>query len=159
MENKVSASLTSEAAAEIKGATGVIENNLPPLISLTAEQRQATPKMGDKTLAFVYKALEYAKQNPELVPAFLDLTEVEKDVELVKALNNVLKPLAQLVEKLDDTTLQAGSEAYTAALVFYNSVKGAAKAGVPGTKSVYDDLQARFPGRSKAAISNTASKN
>jgi hypothetical protein len=115
--------------------------------------------MGDKSLAFVGKALEYAKQNPGLVPTFLDLPESEKDFELVKALNNVLKPLAQLVEKLDDTTLQAGSEAYTAALIFYNAVKGAAKAGVPGTKSVYDDLQARFPGRTKTAMATEASKN
>ena len=61
----------------------------------------------------------------------------------------VLIPLQQLVEKLDDTTLQAGSEAYTAALVFYTAVKGAARAGEPGMKTVYDDLQARFPGRGK----------
>jgi len=45
--------------------------------------------------------------------------------------------------------MQAGSEAYTASLIFYNAVKGAAKAGVPGMKTIYDDLQSRFPGRGK----------
>ena len=52
-----------------------------------------------------------------------------------------------MVEKLDDTTLLTGSEAYSAALVFYNALKGAAKAGEPGMKTVYADLQSRYPGR------------
>jgi hypothetical protein len=59
-------------------------------------------------------------------------------------------PLSQLSEKLDDTTMEAGSEAFSAALVFYNAVKAAAKAGVPGMKVVADDLQARFPRRTAA---------
>jgi hypothetical protein len=119
----------------------------------------ALPKMGDKTLAFVTKALDYAKQNPTLAPAFLNVPEFEKDVTAVTSLNNVLRPLQQLTEKLDDTTLQAGSEAYAAALIFYTSVKSAAKAGVPGTKNIYDDLQARFPGRGKVATVDKVAPN
>ena len=58
--------------------------------------------------------------------------------------------MRQLVEKLDDTTLLAGSDALSSALVFYTALKGAAKAGEPGMKTVYADLQSRYPGRSKA---------
>ena len=103
--------------------------------------------MGDKTLAFVNKAFEYAYQNPKIVPSFLDLTEFGKDAAAVTNLKKVLIPLEQLSEKLSDTNLLAGSEAYMAALAFYNAVKGAAKAGEPGMKNIYDDLQSRFPGR------------
>ncbi|MDR1339333.1 MAG: hypothetical protein LBK58_04700 [Prevotellaceae bacterium] len=39
----------------------------------------------------------------------------------------------------------AGSEAYQAALVFYNAVKAAAAQDIPGAKEVYSDLKARFP--------------
>ena len=39
----------------------------------------------------------------------------------------------------------AGSEAYQAALMFYNAVKAAAAQDIPGAKEVYADLKARFP--------------
>jgi hypothetical protein len=48
-------------------------------------------------------------------------------------------------EGIDDTVMVAGSEAYQAALVFYNAVKAAAAQDIPGAKGVYDDLKARFP--------------
>ena len=40
--------------------------------------------------------------------------------------------------------MMAGSEAYNAALVFYNSAKGASRVNVPGSEAVYSDLQQRF---------------
>jgi hypothetical protein len=159
MDNKISVTLANEAQTAILQAIATIEKNLPFLINLTNEERQANPKMGDKSLAFVNKACEYAKQNPALVPVFLDIAEFEKDVAAANSLSNLLKPLAQLTEKLDDTTLQAGSEAYTAALIFYTAAKGAAKAGMPGIKSICDDLSTRFPGRSKASSSPSVSSN
>jgi len=155
MDNRISVSISPDAVAAIKAAIDTIEKNLPTLINLTKEERHELPKMGDKTIAFVSKTLEYAKQNPKIVPAFLDLSEFEKDVNAVNSINKVLIPLQQLVEKLDDTALLAGSEAYSASLVFYNAVKGASKAGVPGTKIVFDDLQARFTDKSKVAATAT----
>lgn len=150
MENRISFTIGAEALVNINSAIATIEQNLPLLINLSADERKSIPKMGDKTLAFVSKALEYSKQNPQVVPSFLDVAEFEKDVMAVNSLNKVLIPLQRLVEKLDDSNLLAGSEAYSAALVFYNAVKGAAKAGVPGMKGVYDDLQARFAVKAKA---------
>ncbi|MCX6236738.1 MAG: hypothetical protein NTY07_04105 [Bacteroidia bacterium] len=38
----------------------------------------------------------------------------------------------------------SGREAYTAALIFCNAVKRAAKAGVPEMKTIYDDFRTRF---------------
>jgi len=149
MENKVSVTISEEASINIQKAITALLQNLPDLINLTNEERQVNPKMGDKTVAFVSKNLEYSKQNPRVVPGFLDILEFEKDVVAVTELKKVLMPLQQLVEKLDDTTMQAGSEAYTAALIFYNAVKGAAKAGEPGMKAIYEDLKSRFPGYSK----------
>jgi len=159
MDNKVSVTISEEASANIQQAITVILKNLPELINLKEDERQALPKMGDKTVSFVSKNLEYAKQNPRVVPAFLDMREFEKDAAAVNDLRKVLIPLQQLTEKLDDTVMQAGSEAYTAALIFYNALKGAAKAGEPGMKNIYDDLQARFPGRGKNGSTPATEKN
>ena len=147
MENRISIIISEEALANINKAIATINENLPDLINLSAVDRHKLPKMGDKTLAFVNKAFEYANQNPKVVPSFLDLSEFGKDTTAVTNLKKVLIPLEQLSEKLSDTNLLAGSEAYRTALVFYNAVKGAAKAGEPGMKNIYDDLQSRFPGR------------
>jgi hypothetical protein len=51
-----------------------------------------------------------------------------------------------LQETLDDTVMTAGSDAFHAALAFYNNVRRAAKQDVPGAKAIYEDLKARFPG-------------
>ena len=103
--------------------------------------------MGDKTMAFVSKSLDYSRQNSEVVPKYLIVDEFAKDVDAFKRLFQVSGLVQQLSEKIDDTMLLAGSEAYGASLAFYNSVKTAITAGEVGLKAVYDDLSARFPGR------------
>ena len=145
--NEISIVINDEALKNIQTGLDMINANLPQLITLTNEQRQTLPKMGDKTVAFVKKALEYARQNPKIVPAYLNMEEYAKDVEAVNRLFLVAGPLQKLAEELDDTTLLAGSEAYAAALTFYTALKGAISAGETGLKNVYDDLSARFPGR------------
>jgi hypothetical protein len=42
--------------------------------------------------------------------------------------------------------MTSGSEAYQAALIFYNSVKMATRQDIPGAKAVYEELRKRFPG-------------
>ena len=156
LENKISIPIDQTSFDKISAAINVIKAEMPYLLNLTVDDRQSLLKMGDKTVSFVNKSLEYAKQNPQAVPAFLDVAEYEKDVLLVNALIKVLYPLQQLLESVDDTTMIAGSEAYAAALVFYNSAKAAAKAGVPGMKTVVDDLSARFPGRNFTNAATTS---
>ncbi|SDC27952.1 hypothetical protein [Williamwhitmania taraxaci] len=149
MEIKIAITIDASLAQTTIDTVTTVENSLPMLINLTNDDRHNLAKMGDKTLAFVTKTLEYAKQNPSVVPAFLNVAEFENNVTTVNNLSRMQKPLRQLIEEIDDTTLYVGSEAYTDALTFYTALKGAAKANVPGMKSVYDDLQARFPGRGK----------
>jgi len=42
--------------------------------------------------------------------------------------------------------MTAGSEAYQAALIFYNSAKIASSQNISGAKAVYEELKKRFPG-------------
>jgi hypothetical protein len=158
MQNKISFTISDEALANIKNALKTMEENLPGLLNLTIDERRSLPKLGDKSFSFVTKNLEFAKSNPQVVPPFLDVTEFEIDVKAFNELNKVLNPLKQFTEKLDDTTMLSGSEAYSAALIFYNAVKSAAKAGVPGMKVVFEDLQARFPGHKGNPVSSVASQ-
>jgi hypothetical protein len=153
--NRVSATLTSEAKTNIKNAIKTIADNLPFLISLTDDERRGGMKLGDKTVGFLDKNFNYTQTNTALVPAYLDVAEYGKDYTVTKDLLEILQALHPLVQSIEDTYTQAGIEALSAALVFYNAVKMAAKQGVPGAKAIYDDLQKRFPGGSGSANATT----
>jgi hypothetical protein len=119
----------------------------PYLLALTPAERRELPKMGEKTIAFVEKAYDFALQNPALVPPYLDVAAFGADFADAHGLWTLLNTVQQLEEAVDDTEMTAGSEAYQAALVFYKSVKMAAAQDVPGAKAVYEELKTRFPQR------------
>lgn len=117
------------------------------LFNLSAEDRREMLKMGDKTLAFVEKALDYAEKNPAFVPVFLDLAEAQKDLRLTADLAQLLREVNSIRQKLEDAMMVAGSEAYEAALIFHGSVKAASRSNAGASKIIYADLVQRFPGR------------
>ncbi|CAL1519348.1 hypothetical protein [Chitinophaga sp. MM2321] len=117
----------------------------PYVHALTPADRQGLAKMGDKTISFVAKNLGYSKSNPQFTPAYMDVAELEKDLNVVTALTPLLRICEQLTSNLDDTIMLSGSEAYVMALAYYNTVKQAARMSVPDAKAIFEDLQQRFP--------------
>ena len=81
-ENRVSASLGDAEKTALLGAIANLKSSLPFLIDLTPEERRALPKLGDKSRAFVSKALEVAIQNEDILPRSFDLEEFKRDVAL-----------------------------------------------------------------------------
>jgi hypothetical protein len=139
-------SVLAEALELVKEA---IEKLGPYVNPLTPHERKVIPKMGEKTLSFVEKAYEFAKQSPELVPPFLDMVDFKNSFLDAHDLWSLFLKTQQLHENVDDTTMLAGSEAYQDSLIFYNSVKMAARQNVVGAKAVYEELKKRFPGRKR----------
>jgi hypothetical protein len=131
---------------------------LPYVRPLTPAQRHTLPKMGEKTLSFVEKAHDFAVQSPNLCPPYLDMKAFNEDFAEAHNLLALNNSTLQLHEYTDDTAMAAGSESYQAALIFYNSVKMAARQGTPGAKAVYEELKKRFPGR-KRKNSGTETQN
>jgi hypothetical protein len=156
MENKISVEIPVDAENRIEGLISDLNNEMPWLANLKNEERHALPKMGNKSVSFVEKALEFATIHPTVLPGHLDINEFKKDLDLVKKLLNYQFKLNHLMEKIDDTIMLAGSEAYSAALIFYASSKTAARSSMPGLKNVVDELSARFPGKVKVKTEETA---
>lgn len=157
--NQISATLSAKDMEEIMKALDVIQRKLPFLINMTLDERRTHLKMGDRSFPFVGKSLDYSKTNDHLVPPFLNVTEFDKDMVLLAQLTQIERPMLSLAEGISDTKLRAGSEAYSAALLFYQAVKLAAQMNIPGVKSIYEDLRARFPSRGAQRASNTADNN
>ncbi|MCW3075175.1 MAG: hypothetical protein JWP69_2244 [Flaviaesturariibacter sp.] len=112
--------------------------------------------MGDKTAPFVEKVTEYVTTNPEFVPGFMSAEELQVDFGNIKGLFPLTNLLQQVYDNAADTAMVSGSEAYTAALMYYNSVQRAAEQGIPGARAIADDLKQRFPSRQRKAAAPDA---
>ncbi|GHU23967.1 hypothetical protein FACS1894172_16400 [Spirochaetia bacterium] len=144
--NKHSQAIPIEVLTEVQTKIDEASTLLKPyLIALTPKERQKLPKMGSKTLSFVEKALDFSKQNQIFNPSYLDIDAFSIDFNDAHELWALVNSVEQLYANLDDTEMVAGSEAFQAALLFYNSVKLAAAQDVPGAKTIYDELKNRFP--------------
>ncbi len=145
--NQISATLTPADRDAILAAIATIKQKLPILMDLTTEERKALPKMGDKSRAFVSKALEVATQNPDFLPRSFDLEEMRKDVQLFEAMYPIVMAFLQLQELLDDTYVTVGSEAYAAALQVYNYAKASGQGS--GLDAVVEEMGQRFARKSR----------
>lgn len=146
--NRLSLAIPEPDLQAIQGAVRILQDKLlPHLITLSPGDRRELPKMGDKTVAFVRKATDYALADPQLRPSYLDMEELGRDLQAVDDLGGLRRALAPIVDGLDDSMLAAGSEAYSAALSYYQAVKGAARSRIQGAQAIADDLGQRFPGR------------
>jgi hypothetical protein len=146
-QNQIAVSIPTADLAEIHGAIDTLRTKLlPHLKTLSAQDRQELPKMGDKTVAFVQKAYEYGAKNKELVPSFLDFEAMAMDVNAVNSLRELSQDLVPITDAVNDSLILSGSEAYQGALVFYHNVKTAAKAKALNAGTIYNDLSTRFPG-------------
>ena len=139
----------AEALAKITEVNVLLR---PYMVTLSPDERRSMLKKGDKSSSFVQKAFEFTKTNPEFIPVYLNETEFEIDYTDSNNLIGALTMATQLYNGLDDTMMSAGSEAYYAALTYYNSVQQAAGLDVPGAKAIYEELKQRFPGKSRRQL-------
>ena len=120
----------------------------PYLQDLSPNGRQEILKLGDKSLAFVQKALENGQLYPSLVPQHLDIAAFAACMEAVHSFRTLLQILKPIIDSMEDTSMIMGSESYQYALMLYGNIRNAAKANVPKAGTIYAELSERFPGRS-----------
>ena len=144
----VPAKVLADALQKIREARAELAPYLHPL---TPQQRQDLPKMGDKTLGFVTKMAEYAQSLTTLMPSYLDVPGLVIDAGTSAGLLPVFQELDGFTLDVDSTRMVAGSEGYTAALVGYSALQGAAKNNQPGAQAAVSELAPRFARPTSAA--------
>ncbi|HVF42395.1 MAG TPA: hypothetical protein VM936_05275 [Pyrinomonadaceae bacterium] len=156
-DNRISATLSQSDRQAVLDAINTIRAKLPFLIDLSPEERQALPKMGDKSRGFVEQALTVAVQNADILPRSFDVEEMRKDVELLAALSPIMAALAQLSELVEDTYIEVGSETYTAALLVYQYARAAGKGSA--LDGALDALGQRFARKSRKSPTGPTAPN
>ena len=153
--NRLSITMTAAQITAVKTAVQTIQTNMPFLLGLTNEERMALPKINVANKAFTEDAINSMVNNPSLLPAYFNVAEIQKDVTLFAQLDELNTLVNQLGERINDTQLLAGSEAYVSALAAYRNFEAAASAGVSGADTIYDLLKSRFANQGGTATETT----
>jgi hypothetical protein len=153
--NRVNITATPAQVTEVKTAFQTILNNFPFLVGLTAEERKSLQTIDVGNKVFTEDALNAAVNNKALVPAYVSVEALQNDFALFIQLDEISGMANQLCQRLEDTKMLAGSEAYQVALTLYRAFGTAANAGEPGAATVVEQLKKRFPSNSGSATSKT----
>lgn len=145
--NRINITATATQITAVKNALQTIGTNLPFLLGLTTSERIAIPAINVSNKAFTEDAITAAVNNAALIPSYVNIPNMQNDLTLFTQLDEVIIMVKQLLEKLEDTQLLAGSEAYIGALAVYKLFGSAVDAGVPGADAIYNQLRARFAGQ------------
>lgn len=148
--DKLSIVIPPSDLQEIKSAIAVLQAKLGPLlIALTANQRLKRVKMGEASVPFVLKVLEYAVSNPEFLPAFAKISEMEADWKAHAELNPLFNILNQITSNLSDTLLQLGTDLMKPSNAYYASAQLGEKMDIPNAKPIVKNLSIRYEHKSK----------
>ena len=150
--NRINTTATAAQVTAVKTALQTIAANLPFLVGLTTEERIALPSINVSNKAFTEDAINAGVNNPTLIPSYVSVVNMKNDMLLFTQLDEIIMMTKQLLEKMEDTQLLAGSEAYTSALTLYKLFGSAADAGVAGTDAIVTQLKQRFAGQGGSAI-------
>lgn len=150
--NRINVVMTAAQIANVKAAIQTINANMPFLVGLTPEERKNLPKISVQNKVFTEDSIVAIQNNGSILPAYFGTAGIKNDYTLYNQLDELSTLISQVAEKVDDTRLLAGSEAYVSALLAFKLIKAAAEAGVPGLDTIADQLAARFVGQGVASV-------
>ncbi len=156
--NRISVTLEEQALADIKAAFQTINNHLPFLIGLNKDEKSSMVKINVSNKQFVEDAITVINSHPDIFPAYVDGAEIKKDFILHTQLDELLHLSSQLTNKLSDTQMLAGSEAYSGSLMIYKMAGAASKGGLPGADAAYKMLSVRFSKQGPSDVNKNTDK-
>jgi hypothetical protein len=114
-------------------------------IGLTPAQRRGLATIGAERQAMIADFKLSMEQHPELVPAWVDVVKLNKDLAAHADLSSPFERLKELCEGADDTKLALGSDILGAFMAYYGNVQAAAKNGVPAADAALATLSQHVP--------------
>ena len=139
-QNLISLTLSPEQWTAVDGALSVIETHLG--MKVVVPDRKAVPQMGPKSEQFCRQTLSALGQNPQLVPASVDLAGAQADLVTFDQLLPRLQRLQQVTERAQDTQFALGSDVMATALQGYQLLKVAGRS--QGLAGLRETLAGRF---------------
>jgi len=145
--NRLNTTMSEADMATVKKYFNSMYSLMPFLIGLTTDERVSLPKINEGNKVFVADSINALANNAPMLPAYLNVADIQTDLTLYEQLDELEGIAMQLVEKIQDTRMLCGSEAYASSLAAYRLFEAAASAGLPGADTVYSALKQRFAGQ------------
>ena len=153
-QNLSSLVLTDAQVQAAEASLFDLEFQLRDLIALSTSKRRTIIRMGDKSEAFCRQALGVLAQNPQVVPASVDLSGALSDLAALDRLRPMLHRLQRLTERAQDTEMALGSDCMNVALAGYALLKVAGKN--QGLEGLRKELGSRFFKTARTTEAETA---
>lgn len=141
-QNLISLTLSDEQLGAADQALAILEEVFAGLIALDGDQRLGLNRMGGKSEQFCRQTLSVLSQNPQIVPASIDLAGARTDLNTLDRLRPRLQRLQALTERAQDTDTALGSDVMSLALEGYALLKVAGRN--QGLEGMRKDLSGRF---------------
>jgi len=141
-KNNLDVTLTTEQSAGVTAAVASLYTAMPFLVSLTSTERRRLPKLGDKSEAFVRQAHQIVRDYVDVLPAGIDLEQMDRDAAIRDLLLPVHQQLTQILTMVNDTITVAGSDLMKASHIVYRALKSHGEEA--GLRLIRDELGRRF---------------
>ncbi|MCV6628345.1 MAG: hypothetical protein OIF50_00645 [Flavobacteriaceae bacterium] len=114
------------------------------VINLNAESRKKFGSIGDGNTVFVDKCRSYMNANPDTIPNSVDKEGFEVAYTGRSLLQQPIRELKGVLEKLIDTKILLDYDNYTTSLSYYRYVRFLSGENHPGINTIHDDLKKHF---------------
>lgn len=153
--NRISAVLSAEDFAATKTDLLQIVQKLSFLVKLTQDETDAMYNMSDADKTFVRNCITEMGGATDLLPSYLKVEEVQKDMACGDQLLELENTLSELLTNVRRNRMLAYYEAYTGASVFYHLSGAAAKSGSAAAKAMYDRMKNYHVNKKKGGRAST----
>jgi hypothetical protein len=148
LDNLITAVFNDDELSRMDSTMTEIENIIrDKAVNLTPKQRRSYGRAAYELEVWVDKAYDHMKQDPQLVPSYIDINEHTADIITHRALNPRIARLNGLLQSLEDTNRLLGSDLYNNSLAYYRNLREAAKVNAIGASAKYSDLKTAVSGQ------------
>jgi hypothetical protein len=146
----IDATITAESVTTMAASLTTLLAELTPVgILLDDAQRKHYQHMGTRNETFSRDMLSLATERPELVPAGISLTALQRDLIARDQLTPILFQLKAITRLVEDTHTALGMDLYNGGRAMYKAVKPIAL--INGVADIIARIGLRFARPSKAA--------
>ncbi|MBE0671795.1 MAG: hypothetical protein IH588_14495 [Anaerolineales bacterium] len=151
MKNVSFTAMTPEDLATCKSSLTALEALLPENPVLTPVDRRRLAKISYVGQTFVQEALNLSKDMPELKSSFVDLDQMEGNLNFHQQMNDLLTNVGTLQHWLEDLMMLSGSSVDDMARACYKNIQTASSHGIVSASLAYDRLKGRYKRRPYSA--------
>lgn len=145
LDNLISISFTEAELQQITTAIAQLDAVLQgKAINLTPEERQQYGSIADRNKILVDKCKYYMEQAPDTLPPTVNKPEFDADYIARQQLENPIRLLNRVVEKMMDTKILLDHDNFTNSIAYYRYVKYLSQQNHAGSTSIYEDLRQHY---------------